>query len=52
MRSWYAAVNSSETVHYTGHVVVNGHQVRHCVLHGAYNQLVVDDAQIFIDSVN
>jgi hypothetical protein len=47
----WAAVNSDGSKHYTGHVVVSGHQVKHWGLHGSYNQLIVDDAQIFIDSV-
>jgi hypothetical protein len=48
----YAAVNNDRSLHYTGHVVVQGHQVSHCALHGPYYQRVVDSAQIFIDSVN
>jgi hypothetical protein len=48
----FAAVNSDGSMHYVGHVVANGHEVRHCYLHGCWDQTIVDFAQIFIDSAN
>jgi hypothetical protein len=48
----WAAVNSDRSLHYTGHVVVEGQRVGHVVGRGSYYaQLVVDDAQLYIDSV-
>jgi hypothetical protein len=47
----YAAVNSDRSLHYTGHVYVTGHEVKHCNQHGCWDQLIVDGAQIYIDSV-
>ena len=53
----WAAVNPDRSLHYAGHVIVQGHKVEHYVRSprgsGSYvTQLIVDDAQIFIDSVN
>jgi hypothetical protein len=48
----YSAVDYyDKSIHYNGHVVVHGHEVRHCFLHGCWDQMIVDDAQIYIDSV-
>ena len=48
----YSAVDySNKSIHYNGHVVVHGHEVRHCWLHGCWDQMIVDNAQIYIDSV-
>lgn len=48
----WAAVNSDRSLHYTGHVLLYGHEVRHCYLHGCWDQMIVDDARIYIDTVN
>ena len=48
----WAAVNSTLSLHYTGHAKVGGHEVRHCFLHGCWDQMIVDSANIYIDTVN
>ena len=48
----YSAVDySNNSIHYNGHVVANGHEIRHCFLHGCWDQMIVDGAQIYINSV-
>ena len=50
----FGAISDDKTTYYVGHVVVQGHRVRHFVRSprgsgSFYTQLVVDDAGIFID---
>ena len=46
-----AVYYNNKSIHYIGHVVALGHEVRHCWLHGCWDQMIVDNAQIYIDSV-
>jgi hypothetical protein len=53
----WGAISSNGTTYYTGHAVVQGHRVRHYARSprgsgSFYTQIVVDGAQIYIDSVN
>jgi hypothetical protein len=49
----YSAVDySNSSIHYNGHVVANGHEVRHCFIHGCWDQMIVDNARIYINSLN
>lgn len=36
---------------YFGHVKVTGHEVKHCNQHGCWDQMIVDIADIYIDSI-
>lgn len=54
--SW-TAVNADGSAQYTGHATTQGHKVRHCIKPprgsaSCSTQLIVDDAEIFINSVN